>query len=305
MFNSTVLEVAIGLIFCFAATALFVSSINEGIASLFKLRANSLWKGIKELLNDPHFNGLALEIYNHGLVNPLGGKTDSGKKPSRLPSYIPSKDFAIALIEKYQGNQFDFNRLVANIEKIEDKQIRDMLTGFVKRSNEDITLLQQYVADWFDHAMDRVSGAYKRRAQLITFILAFMFAVAFHVDSVFLFKALWTHPSLSAAIVSPRDVANFKEINDELKKLPLGLSIIESAETKLSACEAAKKKHCEELNVFDYVAALPGLFITATAALFGAPFWFDILQRLINLRGTGIKPPTEKDREKSKSAATP
>ena len=33
-----------------------------------------------------------------------------------------------------------------------------------------------------------------------------------------------------------------------------------------------------------------GWLVTAISVLFGAPFWFDLLQRLVNLRGTGRKP---------------
>jgi hypothetical protein len=32
---------------------------------------------------------------------------------------------------------------------------------------------------------------------------------------------------------------------------------------------------------------LMGWLIAAGAALFGAPFWFDVLQRFVQLRGTG------------------
>jgi hypothetical protein len=35
---------------------------------------------------------------------------------------------------------------------------------------------------------------------------------------------------------------------------------------------------------------LAGIFITALAAMQGAPFWFDLLKRLVNLRGTGANP---------------
>jgi hypothetical protein len=30
--------------------------------------------------------------------------------------------------------------------------------------------------------------------------------------------------------------------------------------------------------------------ITAATTLFGAPFWFDLLQRAVQMRGTGSKP---------------
>jgi hypothetical protein len=36
-----------------------------------------------------------------------------------------------------------------------------------------------------------------------------------------------------------------------------------------------------------------GWLVTASSALFGAPFWFDLLQRMIQLRGTGKKPDEE------------
>jgi hypothetical protein len=34
-----------------------------------------------------------------------------------------------------------------------------------------------------------------------------------------------------------------------------------------------------------------GLAMTAFAVSFGAPFWFDLLGRIVNLRATGPKPP--------------
>jgi hypothetical protein len=37
-----------------------------------------------------------------------------------------------------------------------------------------------------------------------------------------------------------------------------------------------------------------GWLITALATLFGAPFWFDALQKITNLRGTGVKPNEKK-----------
>jgi hypothetical protein len=33
-----------------------------------------------------------------------------------------------------------------------------------------------------------------------------------------------------------------------------------------------------------------GWLVTARAGMLGAPFWFDLLQKITNLRGTGPKP---------------
>lgn len=55
MFNSTVLDVAIGLIFTFLAISLAVSALVEAVASAMKWRSSTLLSGIKDLLNDPNF----------------------------------------------------------------------------------------------------------------------------------------------------------------------------------------------------------------------------------------------------------
>jgi hypothetical protein len=38
------------------------------------------------------------------------------------------------------------------------------------------------------------------------------------------------------------------------------------------------------------LAKLVGLLMTGLALSLGAPFWFDVLTRFVNVRGSGIKP---------------
>lgn len=71
MLNSTILDVIIGLVFCFASVALFVSAINEGVASLLKLRHKTLLAGLQQLLNDPNGTGIVKALYQHALINPM------------------------------------------------------------------------------------------------------------------------------------------------------------------------------------------------------------------------------------------
>ena len=71
MFNSTILDVIIGLVFCFASVALFVSAVSEFLASLLKLRHKTLLTGIQKLLNDPQGTGLVKALYEHAMINPL------------------------------------------------------------------------------------------------------------------------------------------------------------------------------------------------------------------------------------------
>jgi hypothetical protein len=72
MFGSTILDVAIGMIFSFLAVSLFTSATVEAINSLLQLRAVNLKSGIMALVNDPRFAGLAKKLYEHALISPLG-----------------------------------------------------------------------------------------------------------------------------------------------------------------------------------------------------------------------------------------
>src|SRR5277367_3020522 len=53
MFNSNVLDVAIGLIFVYLLLGLMCTTVNEWIAQIFKTRAATLKVGIQQLLHAP------------------------------------------------------------------------------------------------------------------------------------------------------------------------------------------------------------------------------------------------------------
>jgi hypothetical protein len=269
MLNSTVLEVAIGLSFAYAAVALIASSVYEAISSLLKLRAKSLLDGIKAMLNDEQFVGLAKDIYNHAMINPRGsGNATSEATVHFKPSYIDSKHFAQALIDSIQHGPADFAALGQKIDGIEDAQLKTLLTSFYTRANGSLESMQSAVADWFNTGMERVSGGYKRNAQLFSFVIALGIAGLFNIDTFHLFSVLWKHPALVANVSTGATTTSAMLV--ELNKLPAGWS-------------------------GDWSNWRPfGWLVTASSALFGAPFWFDVLKRLTNLRGTGPKPDESK-----------
>src|SRR5918911_4672778 len=99
MFGSTILEVAIGIIFVYLFVSLICSAINEMFASLINKRGKNLFEGITNLLNDPKFTGLAQQLYSHGLVDGISQGAADANAPNRLPSYMHSNTFGLALID--------------------------------------------------------------------------------------------------------------------------------------------------------------------------------------------------------------
>lgn len=277
MLNSTILDVAIGLVFTFLAMSLAVSAIVEAVASAAKWRSATLLQGVKDLLNDPRFQGLALEVYNHALINPIDTGTALAEKDLKYaPSYIKPGHFAEALMDILtigQNTTDDIKqRITANVT---DLQLKNFLTGLADRTGGDPAKFQSGLAEWFDNAMDRLSGAYKRKTQFWTFAIALIMAGTMNVNSINVGRELWLRPMLARTIASEpnlKPIAAFKQLEE------LGVPIGWTAQ------------RFSELESPSGLEALLGWLVTAAATLIGAPFWFDALERLVRIKGTGPSP---------------
>lgn len=261
MLDSTVLEVGIGLVFCYFAVSLAVSTVTELFASVLQLRARCLLTGVKQILNDPDFNGLALDLYNHALVSPRdSGEATSASGLKHKPSYIPSKDFALALIDILKRKQVAGQDLAEAIGAIPNQQLKDLLQAMYRHADQDVNQFSIALSKWFDNAMDRLSGTYKRWSQVISFVVALVIVGVLNIDTIFLFRVLWEHPALASGL----DVGDGANAAAMLDQLPIGWQ------------RGGKDAWM-----------IVGWLLTASATLFGAPFWFDLLQKFVNLRGTG------------------
>ena len=271
MFGSTVLEVAVGLTFCYATVALIVSTVQEALASALRLRARGLLAGIQSMLNDPNFSSLARAMYAHALVNPHEQfRPANPRSLANKPAYIAPAHFAIALVDTVASIPGDYAQLGRDIDALTDPQVRRVLQGIYQRSGGDMAAFQLAVAGWFDAAMERVSGSYKRHAMVISFVLSLLLAVLFNIDSIGLFRALWQHPALAAQLAAAPEVMDARAM-EALWRLPIGW-------------QSFPPQFNQQLGL-----SIAGWLLTASTALFGAPFWFDLMKKTVQVRGTGPK----------------
>ncbi len=321
MFGSTILDVAAGVVFGFLAISLFTSAAVEAINSLFNVRVTNLKTGIMALVNDPNFTGLAKQLYQHASINPLGpGGVDPLKN---APAYIDKMQFASAMLDitglstlaataaahapaaqTADALKAQVEALNAQIAEISDPQIRQLLQGIVNRSAGDVERIKTELANWFDNAMDRLSGEFKRWTQVLTFVIAFIVALVVNLDTIRVGTLLWEQPALADKLKSPSlpSAATPKNADDAIQSGEVTLSVIaKMAEDGLPV--GWPPGHFFEIRDDQgqwralWVASpsilsrsILGWFITAIAALFGAPFWFDMLQSIIRLKGSGPSP---------------
>jgi hypothetical protein len=203
------------------------------------------------------------------------------------------------------------NALLLNIEE------------YVGQQESKLARARQNVEKWFDDSMDRVSGVFKRYSQWLALIIGLFLALALNIDSIDLTLYLWREPTVRQALA--QNAANFELSQEELQANPeealqdfrnqfVGLSLpigwgftrVPSSAFYDDQCQLFPRDNqsfgipvvgsnlCiaspNSNNQANLGLKVLGILITALAARQGAPFWFDLLKRVVNLRGTGANP---------------
>jgi hypothetical protein len=306
MFGSEMLDVAIGMIFAYLLLSLICSVLNEFIERSLKNRAGDLEKGLRELLNDPDGSNLVKKVYDHGMISSLfkGNYDPNARDKTNLPSYIPSRNFALAILgilvpdSSATDSMASFREAVG---KIENARVKNALSAMLQAAADDVNKFRESIEGWFNSTMDRVSGWYKRRSQLIVFVVGFLAAGAMNVNSVSIANDLWVHKAQRDALVSSAQGYLVNHPDDQ-KGMNAGLKAdIDSFESYglPIGWNISWHRTWQHWMAFAFLSLL-GWFITACAVSLGAPFWFDVLNKFIVVRST-IKPHEKSMEEPSKS----
>ncbi|HSM77918.1 MAG TPA: hypothetical protein VLT57_09850 [Bryobacteraceae bacterium] len=314
MSGLSLLDVAIGMVFMYLLLSLICSALNESISAILQARARFLEKGILRLLDGPEFTA---RIYDHPLVRNLYDDVHPYlRKLGRrnLPSYIPSTNFALALMDLIQpggaryalaGPSVDAETVKALLASLNQPEcplpssVRRAVITLIQAAGDDITKVRECIEDWYDSTMDRVSGAYKRRTHYVLFVLGLLSTIAINADSVVVAKRLATTRTLTAAVTDSAE--HFVDKGSSGQSDPaealtrtlvtldkLGLPIGWDGPDKTNLAPALGLSAAGEwlsLGAMHW----PGWLLTALAISFGAPFWFDVLSRFMVVRST-VKP---------------
>jgi hypothetical protein len=299
MVNNGVLDVGIGLIFMYLMLSLMCTTINEIVSTMLGLRAKTLAAAVGQMLDDPTIKA---DFYDHGLID--GAKAASG---GGHPSYLSGRNFAMALLGSLDVTKPvpGFSDIEQSVKNLPASNIRDTLLSQLTIANGNVQTLRDSVATWFDSSMDRVGGIYKRHLKLISLVVGLVIALILGADSVQLAESLWHDSSMRAVAVqsaqrflhdsappdakaAPNTPPSTTTTSDSAKKYLLDLKHDQESLRPLplgwhDGADEAKKPQV-------WIKHALGILLTTLALSLGAPFWFDLLSKFINIRGTGVRP---------------
>ena len=189
-----------------------------------KWRARVLANGIRGLLGGQDDDGakkLANQIYSHPLIRGLHRDHDRHRESdSKKPSHIPARLFTMALLDIALRPAGDTRAAAA--KTLEDAratingnrellggQVTGALLAFVDQAEQQgaarlsqLQTLQSNVEGWFNDAMERVGGWYKRRTQLIGFLIGVLLVTFGNIDSIRIARVLANNPVLRASLIA-------------------------------------------------------------------------------------------------------
>jgi hypothetical protein len=300
------LDVLIGLFFLYFLLSLACSAVQELVAQVTNLRGKGLAVGVRNLLED---EGLTDRFFRHPRLEALSQPRRLGG--SRLPSYLPSRVFALTLFDTLSPAEPGASRdLIAIAERaVGDADVPDRVKTILRDALDEAgdrrDRLRAQVERSFDEAMDRVSGWYKRRTQIFLLVIALGVVGALNADSFVVGERLWRDDALRASVVaSATEAAQAGE--QTCPEADPGAAPQDQA----AACVEA----VEELNLplgwtntpapsgWGILGKIGGLLVTAFALALGAPFWFDLLSKVARLRGSGPPAPPAEQREADRPA---
>jgi hypothetical protein len=338
---STLLDVAIGLIFIFFVFSILVSGIVELINTLWGQRAKLLRLALERILDSP----VAKDFFDHQLVR-VKQLDYFGLKPV---NYLSADSFSTVLIDMLAraggpvpgdiaATQKTLKAIEQAIQQPHLQEVRKLIEPMLRKS-DDFQTFKAELEKWYNGYMEQVSGWFKRYAQGVIWLTAPVVAILLNVDTIHLTNQLFSDNGFRERLVAEainttktggKSFQKDTDFGQYLRHQDSTLAQPDSTNPKAFVVKAQLtgadslavqsayirfvQSRIDELKLpIGWIKAETGGFrllpgqqgklwlavlgwaLTAIALSFGAPFWFDLLLKLVNIRNTARRPPGNPD----------
>lgn len=312
---------------------------------IFRRRSLFLKKALGELLNgpggDPSGNKDWIEVfYKHPLISSLYLGPYDPQDHKNCPSYIPPAAFASAIMDivckeaaasdpacKFNAAS-PLESFKNCVEKLPAGYLKDSLAAVVNQTVKDFTEVRTSLETWFNHSMDRVTGCYKRHTQMVILCVAVGVTLFLNLNTVQMTRQLLNDSVLRKAIVAQADTYVKDQPAPPMSPNAALQGAAPAASTNTATAEGSTNTLTRQIQ--ETTEAISGLGLpigwdkfkgpssfggwaelaagwlaTMFAISLGAPFWFDMLNKIIQVRGALSPAAAQKRAEAEKPKKSP
>jgi hypothetical protein len=251
---------------------------------------------------------LTSALFDHWRIRALVRNPQSTVRRRRRPSYVSPAAFSLSVAERLaeaaptpgapaeqpagrpvsaESDSTILVRVQSALEGLAEGLQRELLQKAAANAHGTLDGFRLQLERGFDDAMERASGWYKRKVQLVLILLATAIAIGGNVDSVRVATTLWqdgpVRTVVAAQATKEPDAKAAAKVAAEIEQLQLPVGWAKNAPD-------------------NWHSPILGWLITVAALGLGAPFWFDLLSRVARLRGSGVP---ERPRSLSDKPGTP
>ena len=264
--------------------------------------------------------GLTVEGFKPKVKASSTGKTDpvrllrTWSRRRQLPSYISARSFATAVMDLVVPSASGQTTMDGIPERIKDMPVapgplKDSLQSLAASANGDIDRFRTSIENWYDDHMARVSGWYKRRTTLITFIAGGILVLLLNINAITIGRALYSDSATRTAVSAVAAQGNpcpassdqqsclaalEKRVSDAAQAgLPLGWGIVPACTVQNAKCGWLEQHGITtpgDGSWWQVFLAVLGFLATIVALAPGAQFWFGLVVKLNSLRASGPPP---------------
>jgi len=284
----TTLNIVIGIVFVLLLFSLLASTVMEVIAAILSLRAKNLRYTLDNMLGEK-----SDDFLRHPLFRQLSYATNRRARlsPYSLPGYVSKSTFT-AIFQDIMDAGGGKEGLAKKIEALDEGDLKRMMQFLLRQSGGDPALFIANSERWFDEVMDRASEWYKRNLKWWLFAVGMALAIIFNADTIQMYKNISSSATVQTFLVEM--AADFTEKNDTLPNSKTNLTLEESIARMDSSLQKIEQIRSPlglgwtsdqaDRTLPWWLIKLAGLLLTAIAVTFGAPFWFDLLKKIMSLR---------------------
>lgn len=285
-----ILSIIIGLVFVLLLFSMLTSAVVEVFHAAFSSRGKHLQETLEIMLG----KSVCDQFYKHSYFRQLSSATKP-KSGSKLPVWLEKSTFSSVLADVLTPEGSNLS-IPERIKMVENPDLRKVLDFLWRQANGDVAVFQKKVEEWFDDVMARAKSWFADATKWRLFFIGLTLAGILNADTLQIYKSLSANAALRDELVEKA-----QSFADTRSSIPAGIDTSKTFDQAKTDFQATKQLYFETAqsplglgwgtassvptDLWAWLIKLAGWVLTGVAVTLGAPFWYDMLRKLLSIKG--------------------